>query len=246
MTLRAFADKVSARYSVERNLSLEAMKTNIWAALIRNSIAASLLVTVFVTSSAFALAGAPDKQRLMGELTVSGASLESETAFVTVDGERAATGRSVLSSSNLTTTNVGAVVSLGKAGRIEIAPNSSLNLEFTENSINANLTAGRVKVFNAAGVEAKVTTKDDAVTGSANENGLFTVDVNSGATKVLAESGTITRKSGQTTTQDPDGGLNLSSTEVLIPVAILAGIVAVSVIYVITKDEEELTISPTR
>lgn len=219
------------------------MKTNIWAALIRNSLAASLLITVFVTSSAFALAGAPDKQRLMGELTVSGASLESETAFVTVDGERAATGRSVLSSSNLTTTNVGAVVSLGKAGRIEIAPNSSLNLSFTENSINANLTAGKVKVFNSAGVEAKVTTKDESV--NAGENGMFTVDVTSGATKAFAESGTVTLSNGKAA-QDADSGLNLSSTEVLIPVAIFAGIVAISVIYVLTKDEDDLVVSPTR
>jgi hypothetical protein len=218
------------------------MKKNFLAALMRNTAAASLALTLSISSSLFVLAATPEK--LMGELTVSGASLESDTAYVTIDGERALTGRSVLPSSNITTTNVGATVSLGEAGRVEIAANSSVNLEFTEKSINANLTAGKVKIYNAAGVEAKVTTKDDVVTGKTGEVNAFAVDVQSGTTSVLAEIGAATQQTtGQTTTGQTTGG-GISSAEAIVPIAILGGITAVAVIYVLTRDDDDLQILP--
>lgn len=209
----------------------------------RNTAAASLALTLSISSSLFVLAATPENKKLMGELTVSGASLESDTAYVTIDGERALTGRSVMPSSNITTTNVGATVSLGEAGRVEIAANSSVNLEFTEKSINANLTAGKVKIYNAAGVEAKVTTKDDVVTGKTGEVNAFAVDVQSGATSVLAEIGAATQQTtGQTTTGQTTGTGGGASAA--IPIAIIGGITAVAVIYVLTRDDDELQILP--
>lgn len=225
----------------------EYMKNNLWSVLIRSSVAVFLLLAVFSTSSMFALAGTPDK-RIAGELVVSGGS-ETDTAFVTVDGERAITGRSVFSSSTIKTpANVGATVNLGKAGRVEIAPNSSLNLNFTEDAISANLIAGQIKVFNAAGVQAKVQTKDETVTADSNQSNMFAVDVSSGVTKAIAETGSVYLSNGAQTGQQTGQGGGLSSMEVLIPVLIFAGIVGASLIYVTTKDGGDTlgSVSPVR
>lgn len=220
------------------------MKNKFWKNILRGSVSLCLACAVFTTSSMVALAGSSDKQ--MGELIVAGAN---DSSFVTVDGERAVSGRSIMSSSTITTpANTGATISLGKAGRVEIAPDSTVSLNFTEKAISANLAAGKVKVFNAAGVESKISTKDETVTADANQNNLLSVDLLTGKTNAAAETGSATLSNGAKVGQTSGGSGGLSSSEVLIPVAIFAGIVAISAIYVFTQDDDNLpgTVSGTR
>src|SRR3712207_8610940 len=64
---------------------------------------------------------------------------------VSVNGTSAISGATVFSDSTVTTAqNSSAVVSLGKLGRVEVLPNSSLKLSFNETGITGMLSQGRV------------------------------------------------------------------------------------------------------
>src|ERR671920_861872 len=63
---------------------------------------------------------------------------------VSVNGTNAISGATVFSDSTITTgQNSSAVVSLGKLGRVELMPNSSLKLTFNEGTVTAMLDAGK-------------------------------------------------------------------------------------------------------
>jgi hypothetical protein len=86
-----------------------------------------------------------------GELAVSGKIVNGEAPFVFVNGEVARSGRSVFSGSTISTSDsTNAVINLSKLGKIELAPNTVLNLTFDATGIFADLTSGTVTVLGAA------------------------------------------------------------------------------------------------
>jgi len=104
-----------------------------------------MLVTVLATYSMVALAY---DGKTAGELLITG---NDDASSVTVNGEVAKSGRSIFSSSTITTSeSAGAILNLGKAGRIELARNTTFSLSFNETSVNGNLSAGSVTVLSAA------------------------------------------------------------------------------------------------
>jgi len=87
--------------------------------------------------------------RATGEIVVTGSG--SDTSTVTVNGEAVKSGRTIFSSSTISTSEgAGAILNLGKAGRIELAPNTTFALSFDNSSISGSLSAGNVTVLNAA------------------------------------------------------------------------------------------------
>lgn len=121
------------------------MNSKLW---IRKALSMCLGVAVLATYSMVALAG-PGKAA--GELAVSGKAVNGEAPFVFVNGEVARSGRSVFSGSTITTSDsTNAVINLSKLGKIELAPNTVLNLTFDDNGIFADLTSGTVSVLGAA------------------------------------------------------------------------------------------------
>ena len=95
-----------------------------------------------------ALAGT---EKLAGELLVSGKASNGQVASVKVNGETAQSGRSIFTASTIATPdNASAVVNLGKAGRIELAPNTTISLSFDEKIISGNLSAGHITVLNSS------------------------------------------------------------------------------------------------
>ena len=102
-----------------------------------------------------------------GELSVSGQ--------VTVNGQSAISGATVFSDSTVTTAaNSSAVVSLGKLGRVELLPASSMKISFSDAGVSGMLEAGRARVSTPAGVGATISTKDGAVVA---ENVLLTLQI---------------------------------------------------------------------
>src|SRR5213082_2878759 len=102
----------------------------------RKSIAFSVAVAVLNVYSMVALA---TPQKASGELSVSGQ--------VTVNGQAAISGATVFSDSTITTAaGSSAVVSLGKLGRVELFPNTTVKLSFSEANISGALDAGRVQI----------------------------------------------------------------------------------------------------
>ena len=121
------------------------MNSKVW---IRKALSMCLVVATMATYSMVTLA---NSERVVGELSVSGKTINGETPFVKLNGEAAQTGRSVFSSSMIVTpANTGATINLGKVGKIELAPNTSLALSFNEKGINGDLSTGQITVLNAA------------------------------------------------------------------------------------------------
>ena len=121
------------------------MNSKLW---IRKALSLCLSVAILATYSMVALAG---PVKVAGELTVSGKNINGESPFVLVNGDTARSGRSVFSGSTITTPETAsAVLNLGKFGKIELAPATSVTLTFDDKGIFGDLTSGKVTVLGAS------------------------------------------------------------------------------------------------
>ena len=148
----------------------------------RKSIAFCVVVAVLSVYSMVALA--TPGQKASGELSVSGQ--------VTVNGQPAISGATVFSDSVIATAaGSSATISLGKLGRVELFPNSTVKLTFGDANISAALDAGRVQVSTLAGTSAIVTAKDGAAVADASQAASFMVDVECGNMIVASQAGLV-------------------------------------------------------
>jgi hypothetical protein len=86
--------------------------------------------------------------KAIGELIVTGSSNDQN---VTVNGEVAKSGRTIFSSSTIATPEgLGAIVNLGKAGRISFSPGSTFTLTVEGEAVSGNLTAGNITILSAS------------------------------------------------------------------------------------------------
>jgi hypothetical protein len=197
--------------------------------LLRHFTAYCLMIAMFATTSMIAFA-APERNSAMGELTVSGASVDGSGPAVMVNGEKALSGRTVFSSSTITTTETSsAAVKLGKLGSVELAPNSVLSLSFDDRTILGTLSSGRIIVTNAEGVDVKIQTNKGIVGNSASAAGVLNVDANA------------------LPAQDDDDTVSDSSQMALI--LVFAGVVAGTVAYLLLRDDGDdvgTSVSPVR
>lgn len=157
------------------------MDSKLW---IRRALSTCLCVAVLATYSMVALGFSG---KVAGELTVFGANTNGEAPFVMVNGEAAKSGRTIFSSSMVATPdNAGAVINLGKLGRIELAPNSTFVLSFNDSSISGDLLAGKLTVLGAAaGVNVKTA-----------DGSLLTLNAGESATAASGKSQTTTGGGG--------------------------------------------------
>lgn len=110
--------------------------------LIRKALSTCLIIAVYATYSMVALAATG---KVTGELLVSGKS-----SSVIINGQEAQSGRTIFSASTITTPNSStAVISVGKIGKLQIAPNTTVTLTFDENGISGDLANGSVTVLGA-------------------------------------------------------------------------------------------------
>lgn len=150
------------------------MNSKLW---IRKALSMCLVVATIATYSMVTLA---NSERIAGELLVSGKSVNGQTPFVKINNEAAQSGRSVFSSSTVVTPeNASAIINLGKTGKLELAPNTTLTLSFDEKAISGDLASGRVTVLSAnenvtirtlGGKIAKLTAGQTTSSGTAQDN----------------------------------------------------------------------------
>jgi ferric-dicitrate binding protein FerR (iron transport regulator) len=144
-------------------------------------------------------------QKASGELSVVGE--------VSVNGAKAISGATVFTDSTITTgQNSSAVVSLGKLGRVELMPNSSLKVSFTENSVTGTLDAGKVRFSTAAKIAASVMTKDATAVANNDAPNIFVVDVECGNTLVATQAGRVELRGGNTVKQIAAGSQDTAGT----------------------------------
>jgi ferric-dicitrate binding protein FerR (iron transport regulator) len=131
----------------------------------------------------------------------SSAKLIKVEGTVTVNGTSAISGATVFSDSTITTAaRSSAVVSLGKLGRVEVLPDSTMKLSFNDSSMSlAMLDAGRVRVSSSSGTS--VTTKDGSISANGDKRSEFTVDTSCGNTVVAVSKGTVELRAGSTVKQ---------------------------------------------
>lgn len=224
--------------------------------LSRKSIAAVVSVAVLSVYSMVALAGA---KVASAELLISGQ--------VTVNGQKVMSGGTFFSGSTIVTAeNSNAIVSLSKMGRVELSPNSSLILNFTEDGVTGMLDKGVASVSTLAGVSVNIATKDGAVVVDGSQATSFTVTTNRGNTVVTTASGVAELRTGAATQQIAAGESGTAGTPnpqtddddddisgAALAVLLLAAGGAIAAVIIASKEDEELlfggnpvVISPSR
>jgi hypothetical protein len=120
------------------------MTCKLW---IRKTLASCLTVATLATYSFASLA---TTVKVAGDLTVVGRT-SNGTPTVLVNGEPATSGRSIFSSSMIATpVDAVAIVSVGRSGKVEIAPDSVFHLTFDDNVLKGEITKGSIKVLAAS------------------------------------------------------------------------------------------------
>ena len=189
----------------------------------------------------------PAKGAAAAEVTVSGPRDGGERPSVMVNGERAFSGRTFFSDGTVSTTETSsATVSLGRLGRINLAPSSSLKLSFSEGSIAGILSQGSASVTNVDGVSVKITTPHDSITNEANGSSRFTVSVLGDRTGVAVESGTVRYGNGaKVASRQDDDDDDDDAWKAWAAVALVAAAVVV-VVLLVSDDDDDDTVSPVR
>jgi hypothetical protein len=153
----------------------------------------TLLVLVLLSWSALVVAGSsPQATR-----SQTGKLLQV-TGEVTVNGAKAVAGATISSDSAITTgQRSSAVVSLGKLGRVEVLPQTTMKLSFTDDSVSVSmLDAGRVRVSSSSNVNASTTTNDGHIIATARQRNEFIVDTSCGNTFVSVKKGNVELRVG--------------------------------------------------
>lgn len=167
------------------------MISRLWG---RKPITLALAMAVLCVQSMVALAAQQGQTGPTGDLSVVGE--------VTVNGTSAISGATVFSDSTITTSKgSSAVVSLGKLGRVELLPESSLKLSFTDSGVTGMLSQGRVRVSSSSGVNASIGTKDGMAVADVNQPNVFMVDIECGNTLVSTQSGRVELRAGESVKQ---------------------------------------------
>lgn len=167
----------------------------------------------------------------VGELLVTG-NKSTEIESVTVNGEPATSGRTIFSASTITTSeNLGATINLGKAGKLELGPNTSFTLNATSTGVSGDLSSGMVTVLNSAeGVDVKT------LSGTI-------VKVNAGESVDAEASSTASAQASKKVVIPIFGAVSLAA---LIAIIAVGATIATIVIVNATNDDDNRVISPVR
>lgn len=149
---------------------------------LRKMLTLALMLTVCSFYSLVTTTTLAQASKVAGDISVTGQ--------VTLNGAAAISGATVFSDSRVTTGQKGgAIVSLGKLGRIELGPETEMTLSFSESTIGGNLLTGRAVVSAPTGVGISITTADGTAVADGKQATALTVDVACGNTRVASSRG---------------------------------------------------------
>jgi hypothetical protein len=158
------------------------MNRSVWG---RKGVACVLAVAVYAVYSLTVIA-----------LPVPVAAELSASGQVTIDGQPAISGASVFSGSVITTgVNSSALVTIAGLGKLELAQNTSLHLNFTGGGISATLDAGKVRAATPVGVSIVISTADGSAVADPASANAFAVDLECGM-RLATESGLVSLRFG--------------------------------------------------
>src|ERR1044072_2168488 len=168
-----------------------------------------LVVWGLMTATVVFGANAYQTVQISGKVT-----LKQADGSVMVDGQPAKIKSGISSGSTVTTAKgSSAVVSLGKLGRVEMMPSSTMKLDYGDTGgATAMLSQGRVRVSSSSGVSVSVKTGDAEIISDQSRASRFTVDVSCGDTLVSVQSGRVELRAGNSVKQIAAGGQDTAGT----------------------------------
>jgi ferric-dicitrate binding protein FerR (iron transport regulator) len=122
---------------------------------------------------------------------------------VLINGAPATKGATIVSHTTISTSSQSsAVVSLAKLGRVEVLPESTIELDFSDGTISVSmLEQGRVRVSSSSNVSASVSTRDGKAITTSKQRNEFIVDTICGNTFVSVKKGSVELRAGSTVKQ---------------------------------------------
>jgi hypothetical protein len=142
---------------------------------------------------------------LWPKVTLIDAALQTPLSEITVTGrvkvndKIVSSGYAIRSGSTVTTAKgSSAVVSLGKLGRVEVLPQSTVDLSFNDTGMTMQSRNGNLQTTQFATFTASVVTDDGEVVADSSQENKFTVNTLCGNTVVSTQSGLVElRASGE-------------------------------------------------
>lgn len=119
---------------------------------------------IFAVSIAAAAAGA-----VKADINVRG--------NVTVNDQPAVSNSTVVAGSTISTgSDSGAIIGIGSNGRIELLPNTTVMVDYSDTNITALLTSGGIRISDAEGIGTTVTTPEAVIKADAGSSNSFSVN----------------------------------------------------------------------
>src|SRR5204862_603199 len=89
-----------------------------------------------------------------------------------------------------------AVVSLGKLGRVELLPGSTMKIRFSESSIGGSLDAGRAKITGPQGTSTRISIKNGEVVADGSVATAFSLSTDAGNSCLRVSTGFVELHAG--------------------------------------------------
>lgn len=224
--------------------------------IIQKLVSTALIAAILLISTQFSAA---QNRGVMGELTVTNntGGVAGE-GFVTVDGQRAVTGRTIMSPADIVTpAQAGATIWLAPAGSISIEPNTRVSLSFVNSSIAGDLTEGEITIETAPETAINVFTRDGAVTvPNRSQKNTVKITTRNGSTRVTTVTGQVLFNNvlvsgGESyptapitaASADSSGGINPF---IIVGILGAVGAAALIALSVSSNDSDNPTVSTTR
>lgn len=148
-------------------------------------------------------------QDLTAQLTVTGKSTSGKSPSISINGANSVSGSSLDFPAQISVpAETMAIVSFGKAGKLELSPGTVANIAFKETGINIDLSDGRLLVTSAPQYVFNIKTVDGIIANDKTRNTIFITEIVGGATGVNTETGTalvngVPVRAGEVWTADP-------------------------------------------
>jgi hypothetical protein len=209
-------------------------------------VVSSLVVSLLFFQTIIAKASAVARTAAAAEITVFGPSDNGERPFVEVNGEQAFSGRTFFSNGTINTTDTNsATISLGRIGRLELAPSSSLVLSFDNGRIGGTLSKGSLTISNTDGVDVEINTPTDTVTNESGAASRFTVVATGSKAGVAVASGAVRANGARVAVKDDDDDDDDDDYwKIWATVGVVVG--AVVLVVLLNNNDDDDVVSPVR
>lgn len=144
-----------------------------------------LLISVTIFSFLF-FQSISAQEKMMGEITITGSSAPENQRYVTVNGERVSSGRTINSPSDISTPKgTNAKVTLAKTGTVLISPDTEFDLSFVGSSISGILTKGEITLETISGTKISIQTLEGTITvPDENQSNIIKISVADGKARI--------------------------------------------------------------